>query len=50
MATNDQKTTELPKTSPAGELEAEQLGEDDLKDVSGGLISAGGDSGVCAPN
>jgi hypothetical protein len=50
VATNDQRTTELTKTSPAGELEAEQLGEDDLKDVSGGLISAGGDSGVCAPN
>ena len=25
VAINDQKTTELPKTSPAGELDAEQL-------------------------
>jgi hypothetical protein len=49
MPTPEQKTTELPKTSPAGELEAEQLGEDDLKTVTGGMGSPGGvaDTGVC---
>jgi hypothetical protein len=51
MANHEQDAIDLSKNNPAEESDT-ALTEDDLKTISGGLISTGvgGDSGVCVNN